>query len=404
MVSLPTVEAPPLRICLISQFALPHIGGVEVVVGNLARALRECGHDVEQIAARPPSGDALFDDAGPRGDLVPPRTVRASHLLQRLTGLQYPIVGVEFVREVRRAVRRCDVVHAHDSLPLTSAAGLMLATRQARANSRPVRVLTEHSSMRVHDSRFHRALESAAIGLAGRMSLRSAQAVIPINSRVAEDVDALSPGKLVPPIPNGVDVELYRPPEDGEPERIRAELGWDDRPRLLSVGRVSRLKGADLALEVATRLGADVEIVLAGPGDPGVARPNVTGLGALPRREVARLYRAADCLLHSSRVEGFPLVLQEAMASGLPAVIADDPGYEQHLADAPPGVLRVARDGEAMVNALRGLDLGRAVSAQDRSAMVEFARARFSWARSAAQHEGLYRELLGATGGGAEKL
>ncbi len=112
--------------------------------------------------------------------------------------------------------------------------------------------------------------------------------------------------------------------------------------------------------------------------------------------EVARLYRAADCLLHPSQAEGFPLVLQEAMASGLPAVIADDPGYEPHLADAPHGVLRVARDTEALVNALRSIDLGRAVPAEDRSALAEFARSRFSWERSAADHEALYRKLLDA--------
>jgi glycosyltransferase involved in cell wall biosynthesis len=258
--------------------------------------------------------------------------------------------------------------------------------------------------MRVHDSRFERALESVAIGAAGRRSLRAAQAVIPINSRVAEDVEAHSPGKLVAPILNGVDIELYRPAVSTEHERVRAELGWDDRPRVLLVGRVSQLKGSDIALDVAMRLGQSVEIVLAGPGEPEATPTNVTALGALPPTEIARLYRAADCLLHPSRVEGFPLVLQEAMASGLPAVIADDPGYEAHLSDAPSGVVRVAGNAEGMVSALRSLDFGRAVPPELRSALVEFARARFSWSRAAAEHEALYRRLLEATTASAGKI
>jgi glycosyltransferase involved in cell wall biosynthesis len=47
-----------------------------------------------------------------------------------------------------------------------------------------------------------------------------------------------------------------------------------------------------------------------------------------PQSELRRLYHAADALALPAEVrEGFPLVVQEAVASGLPAVVGDDPGF-----------------------------------------------------------------------------
>ena len=228
----------------------------------------------------------------------------------------------------------------------------------------------------------------------GRLALRASQAVIPINSRVESEVEALCPGKVVPMIPNGVDPALYRPATRSESHAIRTELAWDERPRLLFVGRVGRHKGADLAIEVAAAVAGEAELVLVGPGDPGPLPENATALGAMLPADVGRLYQAADCLLVPSRAEGFPLVLQEAMATGLPSLIADDASYAAQLAEAPEGVVRAPRRVDAMVDALRSASFGRAFTSAQRSALAAFAAARFSWAESAAQHEALYRELL----------
>jgi glycosyltransferase involved in cell wall biosynthesis len=240
-----------------------------------------------------------------------------------------------------------------------------------------------------------RGLERLAIATVGQAALRSAQVVIPINSRVAQEVEEIRPGKLGDLIPNGVDSELYRVPAAGERKLIRTARGWEERrAHMLFVGRVVPLKGADLAIEIARELGAEVELTLVGPGDPGPLPPNVTALGTLPPGEIAQLYRAADCLLLPSPAEGFPLVLQEAMASGLPAVIADNPGYKPYLQDAPRGVIQVARRQSSFVEALRAIDFGRALSTADRTSLMEFAHERFSWARCATAYEALYRQLL----------
>jgi glycosyltransferase involved in cell wall biosynthesis len=321
-------------------------------------------------------------------------TAPASHVVERFTGLHYPIVGYDFVQSVRAAARRADVFHAQNSLPLTSAVALMVAAREARGYGSPVRVLTEHISMRVHDSRLEQIFESLAINIAGQASLRFAEAIIPLNPRVGAEIDQMRPGKLAPMIPFGVDTDQYRPPEKGERDRRRAELGWDERPRVLTVGRVDAVKGADMVVRIAEQTAGEVEFVLVGPGEAGDVPVNVEVLGGLAPMQVADLYRASDCLLHPSRAEGFPAVIQEALASGLPVVVADDPGYDRHLEHAPDTVARVARDPAALLGGLRRFDFGRALGDEDRAALAGFAAEQFSWARCAAEHEALYRSLL----------
>ena len=99
------------------------------------------------------------------------------------------------------------------------------------------------------------------------------------------------------------------------------------------------------------------------------------------------------------------MVIQEAMASGLPMVVADDPGYERHLEGAPGTIVRVPGDPQALLESLCGLEFGTGPSDDDRDALAAFAAERFSWARCAEAHEALYRSLLerATVGSGAQR-
>jgi glycosyltransferase involved in cell wall biosynthesis len=227
----------------------------------------------------------------------------------------------------------------------------------------------------------------------GTISLHSTQAVVSLNQRITEFVRELVPNRRVVTILNGVDTRRYRPPVQGERESLREELGWDERPRVIFVGRLVPRKGADLAVAAVTGLGDRAELVLAGPGELSATPPNVEALGSLSPDRVAQLYRAADCFLLPSIAEGFPLTAQEALASGLPVLLADDPAYTPYLAGAPAGVIRVARTAETLRAALLQIDCGRSLDAQQRAQLAEFAQASFSWGRCAEAHLRLYEEL-----------
>lgn len=374
-----------MRILFVSHYALPHLGGIEVAIDAVASELTRRGHDVAHLAAA-----ARRDREGEPGRR-PYRVLRlpALNTLEDRTGAPWPVFGPSLVRALRRELAAADVLHAHGFLYMSSLVALLMAPR--------ARVLTEHVGHVSYDSKLLDRGEAMAIATLGRFAARRADALVYLNDKVAEDLRDLAPGARLVRIGNGVDTELFHPPREGERARLRSELGWDERPRVLFVGRLVAKKGVDLALAAAAAADGGFELVLVGPGDPPASVPaGVSVLGPLPRGRVAELYRAADAFLLPSRGEGFPLTVQEAMASGLPVVLADDPAYEPHLDGAGDGAHTRPADGAALAALLREIvgDPERRERAGAQAA--EYARSAFSLEAVTDAHERLYSELSDA--------
>src|SRR5947208_1405081 len=192
----------------------------------MARELHGRGHEVVHLAS-----DAVRRDepADPPEDL-PYRVVRvpALNAIEERLGVPYPLSGPRLARELRRELARADVLHAHGFLYMSS----VMALRMARVPS----VLTEHVGHVHYDN---------------PLAARSAHALVYFNDKVGGELARLAPGTRLERIENGVDTDRYRPPAEGERERLRAALGWDERPRVLFVGRLVAKKGVDVALDAA---------------------------------------------------------------------------------------------------------------------------------------------------------
>ena len=387
-----------MRILFLTHYALPHVGGIEVAVDGLSRALRERGHEVRQVASDGHNAEGT-PAAGAGEDAGGVVRVPALDLLHARFGVPFPVFSPALAGVLRREVARADVVHGHGFLYLSTVAGLAHARRQARRGGGPARVLTEHVGHVRYDSALVNGAERLAIASLGRAAARSAQAIVALNARVEQEVRALAPGREVLRIPNGVDTGAYRPPEPGERAALRAELGWDARPRALFVGRLVPKKGAGVAAAAATRAGGAFEAVFAGPGRLDLApADHVTVLGAQSAARVAQLYRAADALVLPSRGEGFPLTAQEALASGLPVVLGDDDAYRDYVAGAGRAITLVRPEAGAVAEALARLFADDAARAQAGADGARYARQTFSWPHTAAAHEALYTRLRGEAG------
>ncbi len=126
-------------------------------------------------------------------------------------------------------------------------------------------------------------------------------------------------------------------------------------------------------------------------------------LGPRPRDEVARLYRAADCLLLPSFGEGFPVVAQEALASGLPVILRaahDYTTYERHGSD---GLIMISGDAASFARAVERTTLDPVERERLSRAAVDLAHVVFSWDACVESHLELYRragEGLDPTGVG----
>jgi glycosyltransferase involved in cell wall biosynthesis len=138
---------------------------------------------------------------------------------------------------------------------------------------------------------------------------------------------------------NGVDKAIFHPRSASARDLVRATSGLPVGARIaIFVGRFVAKKGMTV-LEALARRRPDLHFVLVGAGPVCPEKwglPNVHVLGPRSQQKIAELYAASDLLLLPSVGEGYPLVVQEAMASGLPVVCGEccvraDPVAERWL-------------------------------------------------------------------------
>jgi D-inositol-3-phosphate glycosyltransferase len=145
---------------------------------------------------------------------------------------------------------------------------------------------------------------------------------------------------------------------------------------VLFVGRLVRQKGYERLIAAA---GPGYHVVLAGSGRPAHPLPaGVSFLGPVERADLVALYRLATVFVLPSAGEIFPLVVQEAMACGLPIVTTDDRRYHAYDLDRRLFSLVEPRPDElrrAILAILADRELRRRMGEHSR----RFALAHFDW-------------------------
>jgi glycosyltransferase involved in cell wall biosynthesis len=208
-------------------------------------------------------------------------------------------------------------------------------------------------------------------------------------------------------VPNGFDTNEFRPDPEAR-RRIRAEFGIDDETIVIGLpARYHPMKDHDTFLGAAAILAAirpEVRFVLLGAGiEPAnralaktIARCGITDRILLlgERGDMAEMYAAFDiATLSSAFGEGFPNVLGEAMASGLPCVATDSGDAAELLGRT--GIVVSPRDPGALAAAWRKLiDAG----AEGRRLLGDEARERiareYCLGAVVARYEALYSDIV----------
>lgn len=144
---------------------------------------------------------------------------------------------------------------------------------------------------------------------------------------------------LQPHYPAGVRWHAVRNPIDVVPcQRIAAEL---NKP-FIFIGRLAAEKGADLFAQAATTLGLPARLVGDGEERADLQRqwPALEVTGWLAPAQVQLALAGARALVLPSRwYEGQPLVVQEALAIGIPVIVADRTGSRDLVAHGENGLL-----------------------------------------------------------------
>jgi len=312
----------------------------------------------------------------------------------------------EMTRDLVSLLRHVDLVHVHGysskNVIVTAIATLMRV---------PI-VLS------LHTAGFDEPAAIAAHGRLARWAFESARAYLCVSPQLADACRIAGvPKASVRYVPNGVDVDRFRPVQPEAREQLRRVLGIDgDHPVVLFVGFFSHDKQPHVLFDAWLRLQNDpattstlllvgarrsayfeVDDRLATDMRLRAAHEGVAGRLQFvdPTDRIDEYYRAADLFVLPSIREGLPVALLEAMASGLPVVASRLPGStDAVIDDGRNGVLVPPGDAAAFADAMRNLLIDR----ERASALGEAARRRivadFSADRTATQWADAYREVM----------
>jgi len=347
----------------------PMIGGVPTVTRELARGLTERGHAVTVVA---PSASghgstsgrsaAPADERAGAGPLTMAfrGSVRWPWYEGQRLGFLSPVAGRRLIDGFAP-----DVVHVHS--PLTLGATARSAARRrtvpvlytnhylpanvwpgleapradappaasppaATAPARPALALRSvpARSAAVRDAALEVAFYTFITGFANRcdhVTAPSATALL-----LLREHGLRAPSQVVS---NGIDLDTFAPDACATDTALRERYGLPaGRPLILSVGRLSPEKRADVLIEAATRLtepGALLVLAGTGPDEDRLralaansgAADRVRFLGFVPGTDLPGMYRLADVFAIASPAELQSLATMEAMASGLPVVAVE---------------------------------------------------------------------------------
>lgn len=327
-----------MRILHVSDCYAPRTGGIESQVRDLAQAQAQAGHDVHVLTA-------TLGEAGERGGVVEDDGGVQVHRLGARLPFELPVnpAAVPRMRTVMRGLAP-DVVHVHAGVVSPFAYdGARVALRERL----PLAIT------------WHCMLDGVvpALRVVSRARWRrAAVALSAVSGAAAERVEAVFGGP-VGVVPNGMDLEAWRPsdvePSPGAPLRCVATMRLAPRKRGLAL--LGLVEDAVGQLEPGA---LHLDVIGDGPQRAAMARrverrglsDVVTLRGRMTREQVRAAYADRDVFLAPAVLEAFGIAALEARAAGLVVVARRGTGVAEFVTDGVDGLL--VDDDAGMARAL----------------------------------------------------
>ena len=377
-----------LKVLLVTHYYPEHRGGIEIVAGKLTEYLtREGQVEIKWIAS-----NVDPHPAGINGLRCLP--ISSTNFIENNIHIPYPLWSIPSLYRLWKTIQSADVIHLHDYLYMGNLAAFLFA----KIHSRPV-VITQHIGFIPYKSPLFRGLLSLLNRTLGRFVLKNANQVVFISEVVQKYFSEKTCFRCSPlMIPNGVDTNMFFSLEEQQRKKIRQDLGLPlEKPIFLFVGRFVEKKGLPILKCLAQRF-QSIQWLFAGWGDlnPELwALPNVHVFRDRCGTKLTPLYQAADLLVLPSKGEGFPLVIQEAMASGTPVMVSSETAEAYRAAKHLIFSEEIER-----VDAVERWSLKIEEFLQDSSTLAAlrpqvatFARQHWCWENCAAQYYQIFKKL-----------
>lgn len=373
---------------LVSAYYPNHGGGIEIVAHQIARRLADCGFDITWCAA----------DCDPAPNDIPGLTccsLPGSNFIENIARIPFPLPGPAAIPRLWKQTRSSDVIHLHDFIYPSNCIVWLFA----RIQKKPV-IITQHIGLVPYRNPLFRLLFAMINRTVGRIMLNRSSQVVFIADHVRDYFARIC--RSSPPhwayIPNGVDTGIFS--ASTSPAQSRADVlrHLPAGQFVLFVGRFVEKKGLRL-LKDLVRGCDDIQWVFVGRGpmNPKLwGQGNVTTIEHMDHEDLAVLYRRTSLVVLPSVGEGFPLVIQEAAASGAPVLTTHETSsgckgaqsflfsLDIHGSDAVDRWEREIRD------LLRDNARLEAASA----AGIRYAEENWNWGAICKQYEKVFRQVV----------
>ena len=367
-----------MKVGLVSPYDFATAGGVNDHVRHLAVQLQKSGHETRIFA--PSSRSDVGFDATRFYRIGTPIAIPANDSVARIT------LSFHLADQVAAIVadERFDVLHFHE--PLMPALPMTMLRMSTTANVGTFHAFA-HSNVGYY---YGRPLLQPYLGHLHR--------AIAVSEPARDFVNRYFPNFPLRVIPNGIDVDVYRP--GLSPIRHLR----DENLNILFVGRLEKRKGLGDLLRAYRVLNGRVpqtRLIIVGDGpqrgrvESYVQRHrlnNVILAGYVPDTVKPRYYNSADIFCApATGAESFGIVLLEALASGLPVVATEVPGYMSVLEPGKDSVTVPPKNWRELAASL--VILARDPELRRRLGDYGVNKAhRYSWDRVAADVVDVYQE------------
>jgi glycosyltransferase involved in cell wall biosynthesis len=387
----PTSLARPIRVARV--IARLNIGGPAQHVVLLTAGLDRTRFATTLITGRVGEAEGDFTEtARARGvePVVIPELGRAIRPARDLFAL------FKLIRMFRHL--RPDIVHTH-----TAKAGT-LGRLAARVAGVPLTVHTFHGH--VLDGYFSPSVTQFFLMVERRLA-RTTDRLVTVSSRLRDQLLAMRIGRpdQVEVVPLGLDLGRFEQRRPAVPA-LRASLGLaPGAPLLGSVGRLVSIKDHPTLFRAVASLGGDgqpAHLVIVGDGEDRPALIRLAGDLGLSSRvhflgwrsDLETILNELDVVICSSRNEGTPVALIEAMAAGVPVLSTEVGGVADLVTHGETGWLVPPGDPAAMADGIRHLmaepSLRSCLAAAGRVVALD----RYDVARLLTRMEALYTAVI----------
>lgn len=182
----------------------------------------------------------------------------------------------------------------------------------------------------------------------------------------------------------GIDRNQFNPHQRSM--ELRKQWGAENKKVFLFVGRLVWYKGLRTFVKLyhhfENRLDKDVAFVLAGDGPIRshlqASMPKAIFTGYLEGEQLGKVYASADVFLFPSTTETFGQVVQEALSSGIPAIVSDKGGCQEIVKASKGGIVVPSKNLEQWIKACETMISNQEIYQNFRESGLKYARER-SW-------------------------